>query len=194
MLVATVCGRGGRRQQGRGRACDNHTHARTLTPPPPPLHTRRGGWLGGRWCGFTSTSRRATSSQKGRCHPSNTVVTRPQGAQSTRAGHPSILFGHTQGLGRRGDWPRSWCTPARPPPTPHRPRGGGATLGGSKGWAQESVSILKQACSPECQGAQGAFKDSMIHGILQFTLRIAFRCVLHRCESQEIRCQKLFFH
>jgi hypothetical protein len=32
----------------------------------------------------------------------------------------------------------------------------------------------------------------MIHGILQFTLRIAFRCVLHRCESQEIRCLKLF--
>ena len=27
---------------------------------------------------------------------------------------------------------------------------------------------------------------------LQFTLRIAFRCVLHRCENQEIRCQKLF--
>ena len=40
---------------------------------------------------------------------------------------------------------------------------------------------------------QYAFKDLMIHGILQFTLRIAFRCVLHRCESQEIRCQKLFF-
>ena len=39
---------------------------------------------------------------------------------------------------------------------------------------------------------QCAFKDSMIHGILQFTLRIAFRCVLHRYESQEIRCQKLF--
>ena len=28
---------------------------------------------------------------------------------------------------------------------------------------------------------------------LQFTLHIAFRCVLHRCESQEIRCWKLFF-
>ena len=39
---------------------------------------------------------------------------------------------------------------------------------------------------------QCAFKDLMIHGILQFTLRIAFRCVLHRCESLEIRCQKLF--
>ena len=36
--------------------------------------------------------------------------------------------------------------------------------------------------------AQFAFKDSMIHGILQFTLRIAFRCVLHRYESQDIRC------
>ena len=57
---------------------------------------------------------------------------------------------------------------------------------------KRGVSILKQACSPEYQRAQGAFKDSMIHGILQFTLRIAFRCVLHRCESQEIRCQKLF--
>ncbi len=41
-------------------------------------------------------------------------------------------------------------------------------------------------------GAQGAFKDSMIHWILQFTLLIAFRCVLHRCESQEIRCWKLY--
>ena len=53
---------------------------------------------------------------------------------------------------------------------------------------------LKQACSSEYQGAQGAFKDSMIHWILQFTLRIAFRCVLHRCENQEIRCWKLFLN
>ena len=52
---------------------------------------------------------------------------------------------------------------------------------------------LKQACSSEYQGAQGAFKDSMIHWILQFTLLIAFRCVLHRWENQEIRCQKLYF-
>ena len=36
--------------------------------------------------------------------------------------------------------------------------------------------------------AQLAFKDSMIHGILQFALHIAFRCVLHRCGSQDIRC------
>ena len=53
---------------------------------------------------------------------------------------------------------------------------------------------LKQACSSEYQGAQDAFKDSMIHWILQFTLLIAFRCVLHRCESQEIRCWKLYFY
>lgn len=50
---------------------------------------------------------------------------------------------------------------------------------------------LKQACSTDCHRAQGAFKDSMIHGILQFTLPIAFRCVLHRWENQEIRCRKL---
>ena len=51
---------------------------------------------------------------------------------------------------------------------------------------------LKQACPSEYQRAQGAFKDSMIHWILQFTLVIAFRCVLHRWESQEIRCWKLY--
>ena len=47
---------------------------------------------------------------------------------------------------------------------------------------------LGQACPPEYWRAQCAFKDSMIHWILQFTLLIAFRCVLHRCQSQEIRC------
>ena len=35
--------------------------------------------------------------------------------------------------------------------------------------------------------AQDAFKGLMIHWILQFALRIAFRCVLHRCGSQDIR-------
>ena len=35
---------------------------------------------------------------------------------------------------------------------------------------------------------QCAFKDSMIHWILQFALRIAFRCVLHRCENRDIHC------
>ena len=32
----------------------------------------------------------------------------------------------------------------------------------------------------------------MIHWILQFALRIAFRCVLHRCGSQDIRRQELY--
>jgi hypothetical protein len=39
--------------------------------------------------------------------------------------------------------------------------------------------------------AQIAFKDLMIHRHVQFTLRIAFRCVLHRPASQDIHCQKL---
>lgn len=41
-------------------------------------------------------------------------------------------------------------------------------------------------------GAQLAFKDSMIRGILQFTPSIAFRYVLHRCESRDIRCRESF--
>jgi hypothetical protein len=47
---------------------------------------------------------------------------------------------------------------------------------------------LKQVCPMEYHRAQCAFKDSMIHEILQFTLLIAFHCVLHRCKSLEIRC------
>ena len=39
---------------------------------------------------------------------------------------------------------------------------------------------------------QDAFKILMIHWILQFALRIAFRCVLHRCGSQDIRRWKLY--
>ncbi|KAK8935186.1 hypothetical protein KSP39_PZI008716 [Platanthera zijinensis] len=31
----------------------------------------------------------------------------------------------------------------------------------------------------------------MVHGILQFAPRIAFRCALHRCESQDIHCHGL---
>ena len=33
---------------------------------------------------------------------------------------------------------------------------------------------------------QYAFKNLMTHRILQFALRIAFRCVLHRCKNQDI--------
>ena len=35
-------------------------------------------------------------------------------------------------------------------------------------------------------GAQCAFKVLMIHEVLQFALRIAFRCVLHRCGNLDI--------
>ena len=35
--------------------------------------------------------------------------------------------------------------------------------------------------------AQCAFKILMIHEVLQFALRIAFRCVLHRCGNLDIR-------
>ncbi|WZY70730.1 hypothetical protein YC2023_002970 [Brassica napus] len=43
-------------------------------------------------------------------------------------------------------------------------------------------------------GAQLAFKDSMVHGILQFTPSIAFRYVLHRCKSRDIRCRESYVY
>ncbi|CAN1826083.1 hypothetical protein LINPERHAP1_LOCUS31397, partial [Linum perenne] len=42
--------------------------------------------------------------------------------------------------------------------------------------------------------AQLAFKNSIVHGILQFTLSIAFCYVLHRCESRDICCPESLFY
>src|SRR5262249_15988399 len=50
----------------------------------------------------------------------------------------------------------------------------------------------RQACPRPRLRAQLAFKDSMVHGILQFTPSIAFRYVLHRCESRDIRSRQSF--
>lgn len=50
----------------------------------------------------------------------------------------------------------------------------------------------RQTCPQPRPRAQIAFKDLMIHGILQFTLSIAFRYVLHRNESRDIRCRESF--
>ena len=49
-----------------------------------------------------------------------------------------------------------------------------------------------QAGVPPAGGAraQPAFQDSMVCGVLQFTPSIAFRYVLHRCESRDIRCRE----
>ena len=52
-------------------------------------------------------------------------------------------------------------------------------------WGNQET--LKQTCCQEkTSTAPFAFSSLMIHWILQFTLRIAVRCVLHRCTSQDI--------
>ncbi|KAL2246418.1 UNVERIFIED_CONTAM: hypothetical protein Sindi_2910000 [Sesamum indicum] len=68
----------------------------------------------------------------------------------------------------------------RPMSAPHAMGGGGDAMRDA------------QADVPWPNGfwAQLAFKDSMVHGILQFTPSIAFRYVLHRCESRDIRCRE----
>ena len=53
------------------------------------------------------------------------------------------------------------------------------------GWHEEQET-LNQAyfrCKPK---VQNAFRNLLIRGILQFTMRIAFRCVLHRYPSRGI--------
>ena len=63
-----------------------------------------------------------------------------------------------------------------------------ATSHGSSGVCEHSVRYAPR----HILGAQCAFKILMIHEVLQFALRIAFRCVLHRCGSLDIHCRKLY--
>nr|TKR97778.1 senescence-associated protein [Populus alba] len=67
-------------------------------------------------------------------------------------------------------------------PRPRESRGEGATM-------RDTQADVPSTRRPR---AQLAFKDSMVHGILQFTPSIAFRYVLHRCESRDIRCRESF--
>jgi len=64
-----------------------------------------------------------------------------------------------------------------------------------KGSRVEDFTILKQACPRIPRGARCVqrFDDSLI---LQFTLLIAFRCVLHRCESKRsvVKLYKFYCH
>ena len=90
----------------------------------------------------------------------------------------STLRGTPRSLARMG----GKCSDAQTPPHKSesclRP-----TLGG-----EGCVSRHSNRHAPrDIPEAQGAFKVLMIHWILQFARRIAFRCVLHRCGSQDIR-------
>ncbi|KAF2299524.1 hypothetical protein GH714_032357 [Hevea brasiliensis] len=91
------------------------------------------------------------------------------------------LGNHRRGLGfsnncKRGAHGRPGSAPAR-----------------GKGVEGDSCVTPRQTCPrPDGFWPQLAFKDSMIHEILQFTPSIAFCCVLHRCESRDICCQELF--
>ena len=75
----------------------------------------------------------------------------------------------------------------RPAPSRARPVGEARGEGGDD--ARDAQADVPSA---EWLRAQLAFKNSMVHGILQFTPSIAFRYVLHRCESRDIRCRESF--
>lgn len=78
-----------------------------------------------------------------------------------------------------------------------RPTAPGGTRGQTQrphrdGWVRSVFWRDAQADVPSAERprAQLAFKNSMVHGILQFTPGIAFCYVLHRCESRDIRCRE----
>ena len=100
-------------------------------------------------------------------------------AEESYLGQPRDTKTH----GRPISAPRTYTTAVVPTPRSRRGVGEGATMRD----AQAGVPSARRL------GAQLAFKDSMVHGILQFTPCIAFRYVLHRCESRDIRCRESFF-
>ena len=61
-----------------------------------------------------------------------------------------------------------------------------------KNWLSGVCGHSNKHASGHIPEAQCAFKDLMIHEDMQFALRIAFRCVLHRCGNQDIRCWKSY--
>src|SRR5262249_9754677 len=112
----------------------------------------------------------------------------PNGRRGTRTTVSEGLSTTARRGGRRRDsilgQPRAGAR-GRPVSAPAPPLGGG--LGATM---RDTQADVPSASRPR---AQLAFKDSMVHGILQFTPSIAFRYVLHRCESRDIRCRESFF-
>ncbi|KAI3662892.1 hypothetical protein L6452_46725 [Arctium lappa] len=74
-----------------------------------------------------------------------------------------------------------------PPQTTRIPTG--EAWSGATRWRDAQADVP----SAEWLRAQLAFKNSMVHGILQFTPSIAFCYVLHRCVSRDIRCRESFY-
>ena len=97
--------------------------------------------------------------------------------------HTALLVAAPEVLG--ASEPIAWAAFASLKPRDARRRGAqipARAPGGGVRWKDTETSMPRKA---PC-----AFKDLMIR-LLQFTLRIAFRCVLHRRKSQDIRCRKL---
>ena len=152
----------GRRGGGEGDRHQPH-HARRDAP------TTRGG--------HTTTNGTLRRRHRSRDEPTYQAVALKRGHDQDAALQPTRRDGRGPHLPGR---PRATSETAT---SAHRTRVPGTREGGRGG-----APTLRQTCPRHRPRAQGAFKDSMVHGILQFTLRIAFRCVLHRYGSLDIRC------
>uniref|UniRef100_A0A9I9DV69 Uncharacterized protein n=1 Tax=Cucumis melo TaxID=3656 RepID=A0A9I9DV69_CUCME len=73
-----------------------------------------------------------------------------------------------------------------PPAYTMIPHGESCVVGTTTRYDQADVSSARKL------RVQLAFKDSMVYGIMQFTLSITFRYILHQSESQDIHCCELY--
>ena len=147
-----------------------------VSSPPPTDMLKLSGWS----ClnsGRTLSVGRSSGSRSGAVPPGGVVCDESPTKPGRRvvAARPSLCAAADPAAGG----------PGRPGPLPGPPP---LPLGKGGARSERGQPTLRQTCSRPKPRAQYAFKDSMIHGILQFTLSIAFRCVLHRCGSQDIRC------
>ena len=133
------------------------------------------------------------------------VGTPSLGPSNTSQGGRRQMHGSLQSLTRSGlqerqssVQPRLWSAQLGPKnqgklrQSPTQPRGQAEAEPQSSGHTRAALRGVCGHSDKHATGkfpeAQCAFKILMIHEVLQFALRIAFRCVLHRCGSLDIRC------
>ena len=101
---------------------------------------------------------------------------------------------HSTGTMRSAPRSAARCAPHRTHTPPEQ--GGGARRSVLAAEARAAIRQSRHSARPARHGGRAplAFKDSMTHGVLHVTPRIAARCVLHRCENQDIHCWELCCH
>ena len=170
------------RAHGRRTRARTHTHraaAKRRVPPSPPATLSPSYHSGGATQHEGEAHERRTICCAGATHPPTHCAVSETGTEHLD-GVTSLLM--RQWPSPRAPTPAGWGTRRRLTGAQRRAFGEHSVLQRAK----EVEQTLSQTCFQECPKAQCTFKILMIHGILQFALLIAIRCVLHRHSSRGI--------